>query len=277
MDRTAGGLAGLYAGFGSFLGTLLRNREIVLSLAKSDFKSSYLGSQLNFVWAFIHPCITILTLFLVFEIGFGSRPVQGHPFVIWLMCGMIPWFFLSEAWGNGTNAVTSYSYLVKKVVFRVGILPIVKIISAFFVHAFFLLILLGLLFAYGYRPDPHQLQLAYYLFAAWVLVTGLSWTTSALAVFFRDVGQIVSVLLQTGLWLTPILWDYRNVPARYHPLLTLNPAFYIVEGYRESLLFNTWFWDHPERAVYFWCVALVFFFGGAVVFLKLRPHFADVL
>jgi ABC-type polysaccharide/polyol phosphate export permease len=204
-------------------------------------------------------------------------PTDGHPFILWLMAGMIPWFFFADGLGNATTSILSYSYLVKKVVFRVSVIPIIKIASALFIHCFFVVLLFIMLYIHGYPPSLYQLQVFYYLFAALVLLIGSSWITSSIVVFVRDVGQIVSVLLQIGFWLTPIFWNYRVAPDGVKFLLRLNPAFYIVEGYREALLYNIWFWEDPWRAFYFWVSAILLFVAGAVIFLKLRPHFADVL
>jgi lipopolysaccharide transport system permease protein/teichoic acid transport system permease protein len=85
------------------------------------------------------------------------------------------------------------------------------------------------------------------------------------------------MVVQFGFWLTPIFWSFKIVPEQYHDLIKLNPVYYIVEGYRDSLIYDTWFWERTELSFQFWIVALFFFFVGAVVFRKLRPHFADVL
>jgi lipopolysaccharide transport system permease protein/teichoic acid transport system permease protein len=256
---------------------LLKSWRLILTLTQRDFKANYLGSHLSFVWNFIQPCITLAVLYTVFQIGFRAAPIDGHAFFPWLIAGMLPWFFLSDSMGNATNSILAYSYLVKKVVFRVSILPIIKIASALVVHIFFVMALFIILLTYGYKPSIFQLQIFYYLFASLVLLLGVSWITSSLTVFIRDVGQIVSALLQIGFWLTPILWNSKVVPIEYQRLIELNPAFYIVEGYRDSFLYHTWFWQYPFRMLYFWIITTFLFIIGAIIFIKLRPHFADVL
>jgi len=110
-----------------------------------------------------------------------------------------------------------------------------------------------------------------------ILVCGLSWITSSLTVFIKDTGQIVAMLMQIGFWATPIFWNIKTVPEKYHNLISFNPAFYIIQGYRNSFMSQTWFWEHSEHALYFWIFTLGVFVIGAILFLKLRPHFADVL
>ena len=267
----------LFHGFYNFLAALIQSRSLIFKLTRQDFKANYLGSYLTFIWAFIQPCITILILFTVFQVAFQVKSVDSFPFILWLITGMIPWFFFSESMINATNSIISYSFLVKKVVFRVSILPIIKILSALFVHLFFIAVIVIMFCLYGYFPTIYNLQIIYYLCATMALVCGLSWITAALTVFIKDISQIVTMLMQIGFWATPIFWNFRTVPEKYHPLIALNPAFYIVEGYRESFISHTWFWEDPGRTLYFWGVTLVVFVIGAVLFLKLRPHFADVI
>lgn len=111
---------------------LYQNRKLVLSLAKNDFKTKYAGSYLGIVWAFIQPIVTILVYWFVFSVGLKAGTVSDYPFVLYLVSGIVPWFFFQDALNGGTNALIEYNYLVKKVVFKISILPIVKIISALF-------------------------------------------------------------------------------------------------------------------------------------------------
>jgi ABC-type polysaccharide/polyol phosphate export permease len=263
--------------FSRFLLTLFQSRGLVLSLTIRDIRARYLGSYLNFIWAFVQPTVTILILWFVFEVGFKSQPVERYPFILWLIAGIIPWFFFAESIGNATNSILEYSYLVKKVVFKVSVIPIIKILSALFIHLFFIGILFLFFLLYGYKPRWSNLQLIYYLFAMMVLITGLSWITSSLIIFVRDVGQVVTMVLQFGFWMTPILWNVQMVPEKYQNLMKLNPAYYITEGYRNSLMSGIWFWEYPRWTLEFWIVTGFIFILGAILFLKLRPHFADVL
>ncbi len=277
MSHVALQFVPLCRGFRNFLGGVFRSRQLILDLTRRDFTANYLGSYLNFIWAFVQPFITIIVMYFVFQVGFRSMPTDGHPFILWLMAAMIPWFFFQEGLGSATTSILSYSYLVKKVVFRTAVIPLIKIASALFVHSFFIVLLLVMLVFHGYGLSIAYLQVFYYLFACLVLLIGLSWITSSVVIFVRDVSQVVNVLLQIGFWMTPIFWNYRTVPDHYKALIKLNPMLYIVEGYRGCLLYGTWFWEDPWGTLYFWTLAVLLFVVGAVIFFKLRPHFADVL
>ena len=116
---------------------LYHNKRLILSLSRNDFKTKYAGSYLGIVWAFIQPVVTIMVYWFVFTIGLKAGDMAEYPFVLYLISGIIPWFFFQDALNGGTNALMEYNYLVKKVVFKISILPIVKVLSALFVHAFF--------------------------------------------------------------------------------------------------------------------------------------------
>ena len=254
---------------------LIRSRHLIWTLAKNDFRSRYLGSYLGLVWAFVQPTVTILVLWFIFEVGFRVRPVNDYPYILWLMSGMVPWFFLAEVMMSGTTSVVDQSFLVKKVVFRVSILPVVKIVSALFVHGFFLLMMFAIFWLYGYPPTLQMLGVLYYLAAAVFLVLGLTWLTSALCVFTRDVTQVVGIIIQLLFWITPIFWTITSAPARYQWLLKMNPAYYIIVGYRSCFIHE----PSPSLLLgaYYWGFSIVAVGVGAVVFKRLRKHFADVL
>lgn len=250
---------------------------MLFSLAVNDFKAKYAGSALGTVWAFINPIITILIYWFVFQVAFGNGPVGDVPYVIWLVSGIIPWFFISEAWGGATGVLVDYSYLVKKVVFRIEMLPTVRILSAFFVHLFFVLLTFIITFSYGFKPQLIHFQILYYMVAAFLLSLALGQITSVLTAFAKDVGNIVGVLVQFGFWLTPIFWDINSIPQNLHIIFKLNPIYYVTEGYRDTFVYGIPFWEKPYLTVYFWIIVLVLLWLGKVLYKKLRPHLADLL
>lgn len=260
-----------------FIKDTYRSRGIIWQLAKNDFKARFASSYLGIFWAFVQPLVMITVLWFVFQVGFRAAPVADFPFILWLSCGLIPWFFFAEALNSATGSLLEYSYLVKKVVFRTSVLPLVKLLSAYFVHIFFIVLLVAMFMVYGYRPNIYYIQIIYYSFAQVMLLIGLSWATASLAVFIKDTAQMISVILQIGFWVTPILWPIDMVPASYQFFFKLNPMFYIVEGYRDTLINGVWFWQSHNQTAYFWLVTLILFVLGALLFRKLRPHFSDVL
>lgn len=254
-------------------------KKLIGQLAKNDFRTKYAGSYLGITWAFVQPIVTVVLYWFVFEKGLRSGQMMNVPFVLWLIAGLVPWFFFSDSWNGGTTSLMEYQYLVKKVVFQIDILPLVKIISAVFVHLFFVAFTLILYACYGYFPTVYALQIIYYSFCTLVLALGLSYATSAMVGFFKDLTQIIAIILQVGTWMTPILWSFDSIdlPGWLKVIFKLNPMFYVVQGYRDSLINHVWFFERTGTTIYFWIVTVVILGLGTMIFKKLKIHFADVL
>lgn len=254
------------------------NNRIYRKLLKNDFRARYTGSYLGVIWGFIQPIITILIYWLVFQFGLrsSSRP-DGTPYIIWMIAGMIPWFFFSDAIGSVTSTFLDYSYMVKKLKFRISLLPFVKIGSSFIVHIIFILFSTIIFNFYGYTADWFYLQIIYYLAALLYLILGIGLFTSSLSVYLRDTSQIVGILIQIGFWAIPIVWGPEVLHGVAEILLKLNPVYYIVQGYRETFLDGKGFWNHPMYAIYYWGISTVIFLLGFYTFRRLKMNFADVL
>ena len=262
----------------NFIRDLYKNKALIFSLSRNDFKTKYVGSYLGIFWALIQPIVTILTYWFVFEFGLkASSPIQDVPFVLWFISGLIPWFFFQEALINATNCLIEYSYLVKKVVFNINILPIVKIISSYFVHLIFLFLLILAYIANGSFSGIYALQIMYYSFSCFVLVLSISYATASIVIFLKDLGQFITITLQLLMWMTPIMWSETLLPTKLKWVSFINPIFYIVDGFRNSLISNIWFWNKPYQTLYFWFITMVLFMFGSTIFRRLKPHFADVL
>ena len=261
---------------------LWQSRKLIWKLAKNDFKTRYAGSYFGRIWAFVQPVVTVLLYWFVFDYIMSSKielmaGTLQVPYVIWLTAGLVPWFYFTEAINNGTTALLEYAYLVKKVVFKISIIPIIKIIGATFTHCFFVCFMLVVYFAMGYSPSIYLIQIIYYSFSLFMFVLAVSYSTCAIVIFFRDLTQLINIGLQVGMWATPILWQIESVPEIVQRILKINPLFYIVNGYRSAMFEHQWFWEDFYSTMYFWIVTAVFFGIGALIFRRLKVHFADVL
>lgn len=264
-------------GFMTFFVDIFHDRKILWGLAKNDLKSRFASSFLGGIWAFVQPLVTLLVMWFVFQAGFKNPPVNDVPFIIWLAPAYLVWTFFSETLSSGTNCLMEYSYLVKKVNFRVSIIPIVKIISSAFVHSAFIVFIFVMLIVCGVPLSIYNVQVIYYFFCTCVLLVGLCWLLAAIAPFVKDVVNVVGVVIQIGFWATPIFWSPDNMSSWVQNILKLNPMFYICRGYRDCFIDHIWFWQRGYTNLFFWTVTAICFIFGAYLFRKLRPQFADVL
>jgi len=115
------------------------------------------------------------------------------------------------------------------------------------------------------------------LIASIIFVLGLAWLTSSISVFFRDMTQIIAVVIQIGFWATPIFWDISLITDKYHYLFKLNPVFYLTEGYRMAICGGEPPILDMNWTLYFWFMTMLIFLLGIICFKRLKPHFSEVL
>lgn len=260
-----------------FIYNLFKDRNVIWQLAKNDCKARFAASGLGIVWAFLQPLLNILVIWFVFQVGFRSMPVDDVPFIIWYIPAFLSWNFFSEAVSQSTNSLLEYSYLLKKVNFNTTIIPLIKIVSAAIIHMAFIVFIIIVNLIYGRIPTVYFLQMLYYFLCAFCLSASLGWLLSAIAVFVKDIANLVAVVLQIGFWMTPLFWDPSGMSPFVKSFLKVNPMYYVCMGYRESVVGDTLFWQHPVQMLYFWCLVIILFNCGSRLFTKLKPHFDDVL
>jgi ABC-type polysaccharide/polyol phosphate export permease len=250
-------------------------RYVILTLSRRDFERKYIKNFLGMIWAVIDPFAFVVILYIVFGARYGNSSATGVPFVVYLLCGYIA-YDLFNSISSLTQVVKDHSFLLKKVDFRVSILPIIRMFSNLMVHAIVLVICIIILFFNHITPTVYWIQLLYYLLAISVFLVSTAWFTSSVYLFFPDISNVIGIITRVLFFLTPIFYTIDGFSHTAQMILKLNPLYYIVNGYRDSLLYGKGFWEHPVLTGYFWMVTLLMLITGMLVFRKLRPHFADV-
>lgn len=249
----------------------------VMDFSINDFRKKYSGSTLGIAWAYIQTIMMVVIYWCVFQFGLRVGGAAGMPFLAWFIAGYMPWMLFSDIINSSIGCMSEYSYIVKKVVFNINIIPLSKIIGCMFIHVVFLVIVLGIAFAYGIFTGVYLLQVIYYLFALLMLATPLAFLCSVVSVFFKDFAQGIGIVLNIFMWVTPIVWDFSIVPEQLAFVFKINPMFYIINGFRESILFGTSFFEHPLNGVYYWLLVIFLWFKCMKIYKELAPHMADVL
>src|SRR3990172_268663 len=221
---------------------ILRHRAMIRALALRDLQSRYAGTLGGTLWAFAHPLAIVVIFYFVFVFGFKAQGPSGIPFILWFVCGLVPWFFFNDTLLAITDSITRNAHLVKKTVFPTEILPLVHLISGLFPHVIFMLIVVGMLAFFKVPFLIDRLLVVYFLICACALLIGLGWLLSALQVFYRDISHALTIILNLWFWATPIVWPPDLIPAEFRGLLFYNPMYYVIEGYRGLLIFNSAVW-----------------------------------
>jgi ABC-type polysaccharide/polyol phosphate export permease len=261
-----------------FIVNIIRKRSAIYELAKRDFQTQNKNTYLGIIWGYIQPLTYIALLVVVFSIGLRTNPGgKGIPFVVYLISGMISWQFFSGTFSSLTQVVKTHSFLIRKGDFSLSILHIAMILSALVPHLALLIAAIIVCWFHGFSPDVYTLQLIYYQAAMFFLLLGLGWISSSTSIFIQDVSNVVAIFCQFGFWFTPIIWNIERIPAKYQWIVKLNPMCYIVNGYRDSLIYKIPFWSKPNETLYFWFFTTVVVLIGVVVFRRLKPHFGEVI
>lgn len=254
---------------------MLQEFSNILALGFRDQKNKFTGSILGFAWAFIKPFLTLFVFIFVFSVGFKSMPVNDVPFSLWLLCGMIPWFFISEAWISSSYSLLEYQYLIKKIGYNPFKIPVIKITSNFLIHLVFIVFLF--IWAIGVNGFTiNYFGIIYVTFALLVLIFGLSLITSALIPFLPDIKSLLDVIIQFTFWLTPIIWDANDIDSNFVWLIKYNPFAYIINCYRNIFVYGESVFS-TEYGLIFWIINLSILLIGLFIFDRVKKHFADVI
>lgn len=253
----------------------------IYCIAKYELLADMRDSKFGLFWNFASPAIQVLTYFLVFGIGIGrgARGAQeGIPYLPWVVVGFCAWWFIQPSIVQGCSAIFSKTNVITKMKFPVSILPMTIVAKELFNHFCMIIISFVVLFLYGYYPNVYWFSIIYYVICAVALVHSLSMITSVLTMMWRDVKKLVVSLMRMLLYLSPVLWpvQYPDFPV-LNFLMKLNPVYYVVQGYRESIFFGKTVFDHPVMTIYFWCVIVCMFVVGCYLMHKFKKKFIDMI
>lgn len=258
------------------LAGLWTNRHLLASLARQDLRRVYSATAAGVAWSVLTPLVPLLCFTAVFSLGL-RLPLGGAPYVLGFAAAYVPWVLMASAIGSAAGSIVDHRYLVKRVAFPLQIVSASTILVQSLPHVILLAITIAASVATGYARLPELLLLPYFYACAAVLVLGIGLMLSGLAVIARDVQQVVASAINVWFWITPVAWAATALPPRGQSLLALNPAAYVVSGYRHALLPRAFPPPAASDAVAFWIIAAGLLLTGIALFRRLRPHFWECL
>lgn len=254
------------------------NRYRTIRLANYELKSQNNGTYFGFFWNFLNPALQIFVYWFVFAIGLKAAAPQGdYPYLIWMVVGIMPWFYISVALLSSANSIYSYSGVLKRMYIPLSIVPVKTILSALIGHLLAMIVVFVVIFASGYSISVYTVQLPYFVLCSFIFLLGFSLFASSVTVVFRDFQKILSSIVRLLFYITPIVWNQDNLPENLRFILKLNPFSYIIDGYRDSILYGRGLEWHWKQGIYFWIVTLVLFIVGCNVHMKFRKKFIDLI
>lgn len=256
----------------------INNLYRIFCIAKYEILADNRDSNLGMLWSVIDPLVQILSYWFAFGIGIrGGKPINGIAYINWMLVGLTPWFFLSAGIREGTSAIHKKANVITKMKFPISILPTTAIAKELFTHLIMLFIMYLFILINGVRPQLFNLRVLYYLFCGVAFSISLAMVTSVLNMFTRDVKKAVNSSMRLLMFVTPILWSMEKLPKWGVSIMKLNPLFYIVEGYRNSLLFNVSIFSNKDQMIIFWSIVIILFISGSSLLYKFKQKFIDFI
>ncbi|WP_114571685.1 ABC transporter permease [Exiguobacterium flavidum] len=251
---------------------------LIRRLARYEIKSTHAEQKLGLLWELLNPGLQILIYWFVFGVGLrGNSHVDGTPFIVWMLAGIVVWFFVNDALLRGSNSINSRLAMVTKMRFPMSAIPSYVILSRMYQHLAMIVIVLVVVLLNGIPLTWKLLQLPYYLFSTYVFVYAVSLFFSTLVTLVKDIQNLLQSVMRMLFYMTPILWTIDTFPDVFHGFLRLNPVYYLVEGYRASLLGGSWLWQEWPTGLYFWSVTLLLFTAGTFLHIKFRKSFTELV
>lgn len=254
------------------------NRFMMLRVAMFDYRLRNKDSYLGRVWEILTPLIQIGTYWFVFGIGMRQgRDVDGYPYLLWMLSGLIPWFCISASIIKGANSIFTKAATITKLNYPIATVPIGVIITEGFEFAFTLVILEVVFLFHGYLPNWGYLNLIYYTIYMFSFLASLALITSVCTMVARDFQKLLSSLIRFLFYLTPILWDMKKMPELFQMIVGVSPLYYVIRGFRDSLLYDVPFYSHRTSIVIEWGIVVVLFVFGCYLQEKFRNRFRDLI
>ncbi|WP_408629634.1 ABC transporter permease [Acetatifactor aquisgranensis] len=255
-----------------------QNRYRLIRLANYELKAQNYGTMFGFLWNFFNPALQIFVYWFVFAIGLRqASPQDDYPYLIWMIAGIIPWFYISGAMQSSATSIYAYSNILKRMRFPLAIVPVKTVLSQFIGHIWALLVIFVVMICAGVRFSLRNLQLIYFMFSGLCFLIALSLLFSSITVLFKDFQKFLSSAIRLLFYITPIVWSQLSLNPTLVFVLKLNPFYYLVEGYRESLLYPHGLLYHWRQMLYFWSITLILFVIGSNMHMKFRKQFIDLL
>lgn len=257
-----------------------RHRRLIFQMAKREVVGRYRGSIVGLAWSFFNPLLLLCVYTFVFSVVFKTRwgtsfSDDNASFAVILFAGLLVFGLFAESINRASALITQNGNYVKKVVFPLEILAFINLSSALFHTAVSLFVLLIVQVVLGHAVPLTALWFPIVLLPIIVGILGLTWFLSALGVYFRDITQIVAMVISVLPFVSAVFFPVSSLPEKYQGLLRLNPLAAVIENARKVLIFG----EAPDfqLGTILMGVSLLIAWLGFAAFQKMRRGFADVL
>ena len=266
-------------------GTIIKDnwewRAQIARLSLFELVKKSRGAVLSWGWFFIKPGMYIFCFWFALEIGLrvaGSQGQDGPPYLIWLCAGLIPWFFMMEFMGTGSDIYHRYPYLVNKIRFPISGIPTIYTGAMMIIQLVLQVVMFIIYFAYGQPITPYLLQVPILLVLMFIFWNMFSLMISLLSAMSKDVANLMKALSTPVFWLSGVIFDVAKVPIDWvQTVMNYNPVTFFAGAFRDAFYNQTWFWEDVPRLIGFVVVFAVTLLATLWVYHRFNEEVADVL
>jgi lipopolysaccharide transport system permease protein len=259
---------------GSHIAALLRARDILFTWTVREIKVRYTDTSLGLAWIVLYPAAWVLLFTLLFS-RLVPVPVQGVPYPLFVMSGLVPWFFFSSTVSNAVSSLKHNSNLIPKVYFPREILPLGSVLVGLLDLCLYLLLMLGAMLYFHIWGGMKMLMLLPIIAGMTALTLAISLITARFALFRREVQLLVPMALQFMMYLVPVFYPVEVVPVTVRKYYLLNPLAALMDSFRRILIYRSWPDWHSFG--YGFAVSFALLLFAYWDFKRAEPEFADRL
>jgi lipopolysaccharide transport system permease protein len=254
----------------SLVRSVYRYRWLLYELTLRELTLRYRGSALGFIWTFLNPLLAMLVYTLVFSV-YLRLPIPHY--AVFLISGLLPWLWFSSSLTSGTSSIVDGRSYVGRAVFAPVILVVVPILSNGVNYVLSVPLLLAAAGYFGVNIGWPILVLPVVMGVQALLTLGILLTLATLNVFYRDLQQLMTVVLNLAFYLCPVIYQVTSVPEAIRPYLLIDPMVALVLCYQNIFYFDRL--PNPLLLAYAFGAALVLCGLGKNVFNRYKDAFAD--
>lgn len=253
-----------------------KNWRLIIKIAYMDSGKQTVRSSLGILWTYFRDLIFIGVFILFRMLISGNDQISGMDSIVYLVTGMIPWFFMNDVLVQGGMAIRNNRGIIQSIHFPVVVLPTISVLSILLKRILSFLLIFVVCIIFGYADTFHFGLFVHYMIAMLCLMLALNLVTTAIISVSDDFRQLYEALLRIMIYTMPILWDFSRVTAILpNVLLRMNPMVYIIKGFRDAFVLG-----HTQDTlytVYFWCCVIVLFLVGSFLQFRLKKYYADLM
>lgn len=258
-------------------------KENLLSLKKTfsmaliDLKKVYRGTLLGWFWLIAKPAATIFVYWFAFSIGLKvGKPVNGEPYFIWLIVGLLPWFYMSDIINSSPTIYKKYNYLVTKMKYPVSTIPVFSSLSRLIVHILLLTLFSIIYIIQGGKIDSYLFQLPLLVIISFTFMAVIAISLALIGSISKDLANFVKTISTPLMFLSPIIWNIENISIGWLVAIQhANPIYFLVNSYRDVFIHKKWFFSDTYSLALFTLIFILNVIIASSLYSKLKKEIPD--